>query len=77
MMFLQYYVWGIWLPILGIHLRLGKNDLGLDPTEIGWIFTVYGFGSILGPFILGQLADRYVSTERRDGRRPLRRRHAC
>jgi MFS family permease len=62
MMFLQYYVWGIWLPMLA--QRLGKNDLKLDPEAIGWIFTVYGFGAILGPFILGQLADRYFSTER-------------
>lgn len=62
MMFLQYYVWGIWLPMLA--QRLGKNDLNLDEREIGWIFTVYGFGAIIGPFILGQLADRYFSTER-------------
>ena len=63
MMFLQYYVWGIWLPMLGIHLGPNAVGLKLDPEAIGWIFTVYGFGSILGPFILGQLADRYVATE--------------
>ena len=62
MMFLQYYVWGIWLPMLA--QRLGRNDLNLDEREIGWIFTVYGFGAIIGPFILGQLADRYFATER-------------
>ncbi len=62
MMFLQYYVWGIWLPMLA--QRLGKNDLNLDEREIGWVFTVYGFGAILGPFVLGQLADRYFATER-------------
>lgn len=62
MMFFQYMVWGIWLPMLA--QRLGKNDLNLDNNAIGWIFTVYGFGSILGPFILGQLADRYFSTEK-------------
>src|SRR5262245_1556472 len=62
MMFLQYFVWGIWLPMLA--QRLGKNDLNLDEREIGWIFTVYGFGAIFGPFIIGQLADRYFSTER-------------
>ena len=61
MMFLQYYVWGIWLPILGIHL--GSKEVGLDATQIGWVYTVYGFGAILGPFLLGQLADRYVATE--------------
>ncbi|WP_165221281.1 MFS transporter [Aquisphaera insulae] len=62
MMFLQYFVWGIWLPMLAQHL--GPNDLKLSNYAIGWIFTVYGFGSILGPFVLGQLADRYFATER-------------
>jgi nucleoside transporter len=61
MMFLQYYVWGIWLPILGIHL--GSETVGLSGPQIGWVYTVYGFGAILGPFLLGQLADRYVATE--------------
>jgi nucleoside transporter len=62
MMFLQYYVWGIWLPMLGQHL--GKNDLNLDVHAIGWIFTVYGFGAIFGPFVLGELADRHFATEK-------------
>ncbi|WP_435006912.1 MFS transporter [Tundrisphaera lichenicola] len=62
MMFLQYFVWGIWLPILGIHL--GSEEVGLTPAQIGWVYTVYGFGAILGPFLLGQLADRYMATER-------------
>ncbi|WP_165246076.1 MFS transporter [Paludisphaera soli] len=62
MMFLQYFVWGIWLPMLA--QRLGNNDLKLAGGEIGWIFTVYGFGSIVGPLIMGQLADRYFATER-------------
>lgn len=62
MMFLQYFVWGIWLPMLA--QRLGGNDLKMEPYLIGWVFTVYGFGSILGPFVLGQMADRYFATER-------------
>jgi nucleoside transporter len=61
MMFLQYFVWGIWLPILGIHLS--SEAVGLTGPQIGWVYTVYGFGAILGPFLLGQLADRYVATE--------------
>ena len=62
MMFLQYFVWGIWLPMLAQHL--GPNDLDLTGQQIGWIFSVYGFGSIIGPLIMGQLADRYFATER-------------
>ena len=63
MMFLQYFVWGIWLPMLGQHL--GKNDLNLDRRSASaGSSRVYGFGAIIGPFILGQLADRYFATEK-------------
>lgn len=62
MMFLQYFVWGIWLPVLGLHLE--SEGIGMTPMQNGLIFSVYGFGAILGPFVLGQLADRYMATER-------------
>lgn len=62
MMFLQYFVWGIWLPMLAQHL--GPNGLKLGDQATGRILGVYGIGSILGPFILGQLADRFFATER-------------
>jgi nucleoside transporter len=62
MMFFQYYVWGIWLPMLA--QQIGPNGVNLTERQQGWIFTVYGFGAILGPFIMGQMADRYFATER-------------
>ncbi len=62
MMLLQYYVWGIWLPMIAQRIG-GPGSLEFDPREQGWIFTVYGFGAILGPMILGQLADRWFATE--------------
>ncbi len=61
MMFLQYFVWGLWLSIMALHL--GSKTVGLNAEQIGWIYTVYGFGAILGPFAIGQLADRYLATE--------------
>ncbi len=65
MMFLQYAVWGIWLPGIAQFMdQRSKGGIGLSFDEQGWIFTVYGFGAILGPMIIGQLADRYFSTER-------------
>ncbi len=62
MMFLQYFVWGIWLTMLAQHI--GDNGLKLGDQALGWILGTYGIGSILGPFILGQLADRFFATER-------------
>lgn len=64
MMFLQYFVWGIWLPMIAQRIGDGPDALNLSARLQGLIFTVYGFGAILGPFVLGQLADRYFATEK-------------
>ncbi len=60
MMFLQFFVWGIWLPILVLYL----DSLHIRPGRVAFIMATYGLGSILGPFILGQLADRYFATQK-------------
>ena len=62
MMFLQYFVWGLWLPAL--YQRLGSNGLDLGNTRIAWISAAYGIGSIVAPFLVGQVADRYFATEK-------------
>jgi nucleoside transporter len=60
MMFLQYAIWGAWLPILYPFL-LGHRQFSLD--QVGWILAAGAAGAIFGPFIAGQVADRHVSTE--------------
>lgn len=60
MMFLQYFVWGIWLPVLFGY----ADELKFSKLQFGIITTVYGFGSIFGPMIVGQFADRYFATEK-------------
>ena len=76
MMFFQYFIWGLWLPILGNKLQtllatpelIGKLGEEEAIKSIAWpiavISSTYGFGSILGPFLLGQLADRYFPAQR-------------
>ena len=62
MMFLQYAVWGIWLPVLGQYL---EGYLGFSGAQIGMILGLAGsVGAISAPFIAGQVADRYFSTEK-------------
>ena len=61
MMFLQFAIWGAWLPLLWNYL---SGHLEFDGPRIGEIFMVGGIGAILGPFIAGQLADRYFNTEK-------------
>ena len=60
MMFLQYAIWGAWLPILYPFL-LGHRHFTLD--QVGLILAAGAAGAILGPFIAGQVADRHVATE--------------
>jgi len=60
MMFLQYAIWGSWLPFLYSFLEHRR----LSGAEIGDMFAVGAVGAIVGPFIAGQVADRYFSTEK-------------
>jgi len=61
MMFLQYAIWGAWLPILYPFL-LGHRQFELG--QVGQVLAAGALGAIIGPFIAGQIADRWFSTER-------------
>lgn len=67
MMFLQYAVWGAWLPLAARYLTAspGEGGLGFTGVQVGTILGVAGsIGAVASPFIAGQFADRYFSTER-------------
>lgn len=67
MMFLQYAVWGFWLPVLARYLQAAPEagGLGFTPGQVGWILGLAASsGAITAPFLAGQFADRYFSTER-------------
>ena len=66
MMFLQYAVWGIWLPVLAIYLMATPDDggLGFTGADVGWILGVAAAsGALTAPFIAGQIADRFLNAE--------------
>lgn len=67
MMFLQYAVWGAWLPLAARYLTAStaEGGLGFTGTQMGLILGLAGsIGAVCSPFIAGQLADRHFSTER-------------
>jgi nucleoside transporter len=61
MMFLQYAIWGAWLPLLWPFLHDYRK---FSASNIGDMFAVGALGAIFAPFIAGQIADRYFSTEK-------------
>ena len=61
MMFLQYAIWGAWLPILYPFL-LGHRAFTLE--QCGLCLSAGAVGAIVGPFLAGQVADRKFATER-------------
>ena len=61
MMFLQYAIWGAWAPVLSSYLI---NNLGFSGGQVGWIYALLPLATIVSPFVGGQLADRYFSSER-------------
>jgi len=61
MMFLQYAIWGAWAPVLSDYLL---NDLGYSGAQMGIIYSLLPLATIIAPFIGGQLADRYFSSEK-------------
>ncbi len=67
MMFLQYFIWGVWLPLLARYLQASpdRGGLGFTPGQVGWILGLAGsIGAVVAPFVAGQVADRVMSTER-------------
>lgn len=67
MMFLQYAVWGVWLPYLANYLTspLESGGLGFTGRQVGWLLGLAGsIGAVTAPFLAGQIADRFINAEK-------------
>jgi nucleoside transporter len=58
-MFLQYAIWGSWYVTVGNYM----DKIGMT-SYIHWAYTVGPVASIISPFFLGMVVDRYFSTEK-------------
>ncbi|MEX2672822.1 MAG: MFS transporter [Phycisphaeraceae bacterium] len=61
MMFLQFFMWGVWWVPLAIYM--GTEEVGMAAI-IGTAYLSQPIGAMISPFFLGLVADRYFPTEK-------------
>jgi nucleoside transporter len=62
MFFLEYVIWGAWLPLLGLYM--GNDYRNFTGLQQALVFNAFAIAALTGFFFGGQLADRYFSQEK-------------
>lgn len=61
MMFLEFFIWGAWFVTLGTFVL--KNLQNTSDSQVGVAFLTQSIGAVIAPFIVGIIADRFVSAQ--------------
>ena len=60
MMFVQFFVWGSWYVTAPNYL----GTIGFTAGDFGWTYSVGPIASVISPFFVGMIADRFFPAQR-------------
>ncbi len=61
MMFLEYFVWGAWYVTMATYMGEHLHATG---TEIGAAYSALAIATMISPFFVGMIADKYFAAQR-------------
>lgn len=61
MMFMQYFIWSAWYVTMGTYM---KENLDATDVQIGAAFSALAIATMISPFFVGRIADRFFAAQR-------------